>query len=105
MGSSVYHLTNCMSERIGLALKRIDYAGISILITGSCFPPYVYGFYCQPHYAIFYLTLLSIVSLIAFFASVGGLFTYPKYHKIKGIMYGGLGLFAAVPGIHLVYNE
>jgi adiponectin receptor len=66
LGSSVFHLAYCMSPRVNTIVMRLDYAGISVLITGSCFPPFVYGFYCQPTTATFYLTLLSVCSIAVF---------------------------------------
>ena len=28
-------------------LSRLDYAGITFLIPGSCYPPYYYFYYCE----------------------------------------------------------
>lgn len=105
MGSSTFHLASCMNDRIGSLLARWDYAGISILITGSCFPPVVYGFYCQPTIAWVYLSILSVVSMVVFIVSIGKTIHLEEYRRVKGVMYGGLGLFSALPIFHLVYNE
>lgn len=51
--SSVFHLFTAHSNHINCLLNRLDYAGISILIVGSCYPPYYYLFYCSPSKIIF----------------------------------------------------
>lgn len=45
--STIFHLFNAYSKKVGNVLNRLDYAGISILIAGSCFPLYFYMFYCS----------------------------------------------------------
>ena len=44
--SCVYHLIYVYSSKVNTNFARLDYAGISILILGSCIPPYYYGFAC-----------------------------------------------------------
>jgi len=101
--SAIYHAFSCISDKANQFLRRFDYAGISILITGSCFPVYVYGFYCQPIYSQIYLSIIGFVSLIVFFISLTEKIHQPEYNTLKSIMYGALGIFAAVPAFHLVY--
>jgi adiponectin receptor len=45
--STIFHLFGPLSKNLFSILNRLDYAGISFLITGSCFPPYYYFFYCE----------------------------------------------------------
>lgn len=44
--SATFHLFYVKSYKASSLLSRMDYAGISILIAGSTFPPHYYGFYC-----------------------------------------------------------
>lgn len=46
--SAIFHLFSAHSHKTHAILNRLDYAGISILIAGSCYPPYFYFFYCEP---------------------------------------------------------
>jgi len=101
--SAIFHLFYCLSHKANQILLRLDYAGISILITGSCFPPLVYGFYCQPFYSKLYLSIIGVTSVIVFFVSLGDKIHSAPYRKLKALMYGGLGIFAGLPVIHLVY--
>lgn len=43
--SALFHWFMAHSEKYFNLLNRLDYAGISILIAGSCYPPYFYFFY------------------------------------------------------------
>ena len=45
--SALFHLFHCLSSSHHEFLNRMDYAGISILVAGSCYPPYYYFFYCS----------------------------------------------------------
>jgi len=102
--SAVFHLFYCLSHRANQILLRLDYAGVSILITGSAFPAFVYGFYCQFIYAKIYLTLIGTTSLIVFFVSLGDKIHSEPYRGLKSIMYGSLGVFAGLPMLHILYN-
>ena len=46
-GSSIFHLFSAHSEKYNEFLARFDYAGLSLLIMGSTYPPYYYYFYCR----------------------------------------------------------
>lgn len=46
--SSIFHLFSAYSLKASKFLSRIDYTGISILITASTFPPNIYGLGCDP---------------------------------------------------------
>lgn len=45
--STLFHLFMCHNLVVRKVLNRLDYAGIAILIVGSCYPPYYYYFYCH----------------------------------------------------------
>jgi adiponectin receptor len=46
--SAIFHWFSAHSKNYHSFLSRLDYAGISLLIAGSCYPPYFYFFYCEP---------------------------------------------------------
>jgi len=100
--SSIFHLFYCINHNVNKVLQRLDYAGISLLICGSTFPPLVYGFYCQPFYYHVYLTVIGATCLAVFFVSLGDFIHRPENTKYKAMMYGGLGIFAGFPLIHLI---
>jgi len=45
--SSCFHWFLIYSKNLFSILSRLDYAGITFLIPGSCFPPYFYFYYCE----------------------------------------------------------
>ena len=45
--SSSFHWFSIYDQRVYSILSRLDYAGITFLIPGSCYPPYFYFYYCE----------------------------------------------------------
>ena len=45
--SAFFHLFWVQNKNLSEILARFDYAGISLLIAGSCFPIYYYSFFCN----------------------------------------------------------
>jgi adiponectin receptor len=84
---------------------RVDYAGISLLILGSSFPPFYYGFYCDPIIRYLYLFTVGSACLAVYIISIFDFIHTDKWRRVKGYMYGSLGLFAGVPAFHLYLRE
>ena len=103
--SAVFHLFYSMSPYVSKKTQSLDYAGISLLISGSTFPPLVYGFACNPIIYIIYETIICSACIIVFVISLFDILHKPEYWKIKGIVYGSLGTFACAPSIHLLFYE
>ena len=45
--SATFHWFGIYSKKVFKFLSRLDYAGITFLIPGSCYPPYFYFYYCE----------------------------------------------------------
>lgn len=45
--STSFHWFSIYSKNLYSILCRLDYAGITFLIPGSCYPPYFYFYYCE----------------------------------------------------------
>ena len=45
--STSFHWFSVYSKELYSFLCRLDYAGITLLIPGSCYPPYYYFYYCE----------------------------------------------------------
>ena len=76
--SAIFHWFSAHSEKTNDILARLDYAGISILIAGSCYPPYYYFFYCEPFWRTVYLTFITIFASSVFFYSFENLKMTPR---------------------------
>jgi adiponectin receptor len=59
-----------MSPRVNRFFLRLDYAGVCLLIAGSTFPLYYYGFYCHSTLAMIYLSIIGFSCLVVFFVSL-----------------------------------
>jgi adiponectin receptor len=99
--SAVYHLIGCVSKTYHEVLSRFDYGGISLLVTGSCFPPYYYFFYCEPKFSIFYLIFISTFGITTFCLSLTKSFNSPKMREFRGKLFLIFGLSAGIPIVHL----
>eukprot|EP00823_Brevimastigomonas_motovehiculus_P002471 TRINITY_DN1507_c0_g1_i1.p1 TRINITY_DN1507_c0_g1~~TRINITY_DN1507_c0_g1_i1.p1 ORF type:complete len:453 (+),score=28.10 TRINITY_DN1507_c0_g1_i1:61-1419(+) len=100
--SSVFHLFTSASESVSAYLQRLDYAGISLLISGSNIPVIYYGFYCHPKSGIFYTTLILVMGISAFLFTSLERFASFKYRKIKVIVFIAMGLFGLVILMHMM---
>lgn len=108
--SAIFHWFSAHSKNMFEFLNRLDYAGISILIAGSCYPPYYYFFYCEPGIYYFklllvfmkmYLTFISTFAIIVFVYSFNNNFNKPHKRKLRGTLFLTLGLSTGIPIVHL----
>jgi len=105
--SSLFHLfySYARTHQTYNWFLRLDYSGISLLISGSTFPPLYYGFYCQLEVGIFYMALIGLACFCVFIMSLKDFFHKIEFLTKKSLTYGCLGVFAGVPIFHLYINE
>jgi adiponectin receptor len=101
--SATFHLIGCVSKTYHKILSRFDYGGIAILVTGSCFPPYYYFFYCEPQLSVFYLVFISTFGLTTFCLSLTNNFNSPQMRSFRGKLFIIFGLSAGIPVIHIKF--
>ena len=101
--SAIFHLFNEMDKKIFKILHKIDLAGISILIMGSCFPITYYYFYCLPYHRFCYSFFSCFTCIGVFVISMGDRIHKAENNHLKGLMYGTLGISNVVPVSHLAY--
>ena len=72
----------------------MDYAGISILIFGSCVPVLYYAMACNRvhDYKVGYLSAMGVACLACFIVTLIPKFDQEAYRKWRGIMYIILGV-------------
>jgi adiponectin receptor len=92
------------------------------LILGSCYPCLYYGFYCEPHYRIGYLLLITLAGLGAwtslylaqlhnyFFLAAAYIvlnpeFTKPTHRHARTRIFIALGLCSILPVSHLLLSH
>ena len=99
--SSVCHLFGAHSKETKKLVNSLDYAGISILIPCSFFPPIYYIFFCYDYLVYAYLSTISVSSLLVLYVSFSQEFQKPHYRWFRGSLFLTLGLFGIVPTVHI----
>lgn len=102
--SATYHALKIISPIINNISHRFDHGGISLLISGSCFPPYYYFFYYENKFKYFYLIEISSLGLGIFFYSViSSKFSKPERRTFRGILFLIFGICTGIPIIHMSF--
>ena len=100
--SSIFHLIGNISTNYHRILSRFDYGGVCLLITGSCYPPYYYFFYCEPKYRLFYLTFMTTFGLTTFGLCLTNGFNLPDKRILRGSSFLIFGISAGIPILHSI---
>ena len=102
--STTYHAIKIISPIIYNISHRFDHGGISLLISGSCFPPYYYFFYYENKFKYFYLLEISILGLGIFLYSIlSSEFSKPYKRTFRGILFLIFGICTGIPVIHMTF--
>lgn len=100
LSSSICHLFCCHSHDMNLRLLRMDYAGITVMIITSFFPPIYYIFQCQPLWQIIYLSGISIFGAFTIATLLSPTLSSGKCRAFRAILFVSMGLFGLIPAIH-----
>jgi len=103
--SALFHLFCCHSFKVYYWFAKLDYAGITIMITGSYFSILYYSWACYPTIRTIYLSIVLVLGIISMIVSMVPAFAHAKLFKIRAaffLMFGGYGL---IPLPHLIYLE
>ena len=101
--STSFHLFGLMNAKYFNVLNRFDYGGISLLISGSCYPPYYYFFYYSIKYRNIYLIFITTFGVGTFLYSLTDDFNKPQRRTLRGILFLIFGLSAGVPILHMAF--
>ena len=76
--SAIFHLFKDHSPGASQYLSRMDYAGITLMITGSCLSPVYYSYYCEAThiYRDVYFFSMGIASFIVTIVTL-----WPKFDQ------------------------
>ena len=85
--------------------NRFDYAGINLLISGSVFPTFYYGMYCQLEVAFIYLGCTILLATLCFVVCLFEWIHRAANRKYKGLLYATFGSSLTIPIAHLLINE
>ncbi|XP_077216741.1 heptahelical transmembrane protein ADIPOR2-like [Tasmannia lanceolata] len=103
--SGLSHLLACHSKRLNLFFWRLDYAGISLMIVSSFFPPIYYAFLCHPLPRFFYLSTITFLGLLAILTLLAPALSSPRFRPFRAVLFLAMGFSGIVPAAHaLVLN-
>ena len=101
--SGIFHLFGIMNAKLYNILSRFDYGGISLLISGSCYPPYYYFFYYSKLFRNTYLIFITAFGVGTFLYSLTDDFNKPQRRSLRGIIYLIFGLCTSIPIFHMAF--
>ena len=101
--SASFHSLGTINERYHDILSRFDYGGISLLISGSCYPPYYYFFYYAKTFKYIYLSEITVFGIGIFLYSLTDDFNKPQKRSLRGIIFLIFGLCTGIPILHMAF--
>ena len=99
--STTFHMLLHISPKHYNILNRFDYGGISLLISGSCYPPYYYFFYFSKVWKLTYLIIITVFGIGTFLYSLTDDFNKPQRRGVRGTLFLIFGLSAGIPIVHM----
>ncbi|CEF68609.1 Adiponectin receptor protein [Strongyloides ratti] len=103
--SAAFHLFFFKSQKFGAIFSKLDYSGIALLIIGSFIPWIYFVFECQPHLVIIYISMITVIGILAVIVSLFDKFAQPRFRPLRAGIFLTMGLSAIFPGIHLLLIE
>lgn len=100
--SSLFHTFNNHSEDVARLFCRMDYSGITVLITGSCIPCYYYSFYCATFSRYLHIGILIILCSLCLVFCMLKRFAKPEFRVIRTIMFISFGFYSFIPAFQIL---
>ncbi|PSS36019.1 Heptahelical transmembrane protein [Actinidia chinensis var. chinensis] len=100
LASSACHLLACHSKKLSCIMLRVDYAGISALISTSFYPLVYYSFMCDPFFCNLYMGSITLLGIGTILVSLLPVFQKPEYRNFRTSLFLGMGLCGIAPIIH-----
>ncbi|KAI4377699.1 hypothetical protein MLD38_015285 [Melastoma candidum] len=100
--SSLSHLLASHSRRFHFFFWRLDYAGISLMIVSSFFAPIYYAFDCHPLSRLFYLTVISVLGVLAIITLLSPALSSPRFRVFRASLFLTMGFSGVIPAAHAV---
>ncbi|CAG2172587.1 unnamed protein product, partial [Oppiella nova] len=98
--SAMFHTFQCHSRETFKLFAKLDYCGITLLITSSNIPWVYYGFYDTVLPKIIYISLTLVLGTGGIIISLMDRFSNPEYIVIRGAVFILIGLCGIAPFIH-----
>ncbi|KAL3270949.1 hypothetical protein HHI36_021454 [Cryptolaemus montrouzieri] len=99
------HTLSCYNSSFRNVFSKLDYCGISVLITVSFVPWVFYGFYCDFKIKVVYLTAVCLLGATSVVMSWWSKFSKPQWRPFRAGVFMTFGLSGLVPAIHFGVRE
>jgi len=107
LGSALFHILLCHSEPVFLMMSKLDYVGISFLVSGSMMPIVHFGFY-EDHWLevkFFYLSLVLAATLACvYYVCFTPGFEKPQYRSLRARLFANVSLVGVFPLAHMIFS-
>lgn len=101
--STIFHIWFPLSKSVNDVLQRLDMAGISILIFGSCYAANYYFYYCRRAYQIFWITIAFVTNFSGFLITMMPSIHKVQYAWLKGVVFSIIGVFNGLSIFNAMY--
>lgn len=98
--SSTFHTLSCHSRSVARRCNALDYLGIVFMIVGSFLPALHYGFFCRPHWQLFYGIGITALGAMAAWVVLSPHYSTPEFRPYRTAIFLALGLSAVIPVAH-----
>ena len=103
--SAIFHIMGDHSERLLRIFAKLDYSGISFIITGGYIPSIYYEFYCEPTTMYMYSGLIMFLGVTCMVVSFSDKFGTPQYRSTRAAVFVSLGLSGLFTEIQVAYEQ
>eukprot|EP00002_Diphylleia_rotans_P038250 TRINITY_DN8680_c0_g1_i3.p1 TRINITY_DN8680_c0_g1~~TRINITY_DN8680_c0_g1_i3.p1 ORF type:complete len:328 (+),score=42.81 TRINITY_DN8680_c0_g1_i3:832-1815(+) len=100
--SVLFHLLCCHSQHAFFRFLKLDLCGISGQICTSYFPGIYFGFYCQFHWCVTYLTAISLFALAGVLVPYIEFMHKPENEFYRQMVYISMTCSGIIPATHWV---
>ena len=98
-----FHLFSNHSRRVYLLFSRLDYSGITFVLSGSFIPSYYYGLHCRPLALYTHVTIQCLLSVLCVCATFW--FSAPRYRMLRFTLFTLLGFYAVIPTTQIIMQD
>ena len=103
--SFLFHTVSNHSEDVAHLFSRLDYSGITALITGSCIPCYYYVFYCESFSRYLHIVMLILLCFLCLSICLVKKFSTPEFRVMRVVLFIAFGFYSFIPGLQIVLQD
>lgn len=103
--SFLFHTVSNHSEDVAHLFGRLDYSGITALITGSCIPCYYFSFYCASFSRYLHIIILIVLCFLCLSICLLKKFAKPEFRVMRATLFIVFGSYSFIPGLQIVLQD